>query len=79
VPDERLGQRVAALVQPRSGATLDLAALDTHVRGLVAGYKVPRTLWLVDEIGRLPTGKPDYQWAHRHAEQHAPAQGRASV
>jgi acyl-CoA synthetase (AMP-forming)/AMP-acid ligase II len=79
VPDERLGQRVAALVQPRDGAILDLAALETHVRGLVAGYKVPRTVWLVDEVGRLPTAKPDYAWAHRYAEEHAPAQGKAAV
>jgi acyl-CoA synthetase (AMP-forming)/AMP-acid ligase II len=79
VPDERLGQRVAALVQPRDGATVDLPALETHVRGLVAGYKVPRTVWLVDEIGRLPTAKPDYTWAHRYVEQHAPTQGKAAV
>ena len=32
VPDERLGQRVAALVQPRADRELDLAALDAHVR-----------------------------------------------
>src|SRR5215470_11589206 len=42
VPDERLGQRVAALVQPRPGAAPDLAALQEHVRGQLAGYKVPR-------------------------------------
>jgi acyl-CoA synthetase (AMP-forming)/AMP-acid ligase II len=79
VPDERLGQRVAALVQPRAGATLDLAALETHVRGQLAGYKVPRTVWVVDEIGRLPTAKPDYAWAHRYAEENAPALGKAAV
>jgi 3-oxocholest-4-en-26-oate---CoA ligase len=79
VPDERLGQRVAALVQPRDGATLDLAALETHVRGLLAGYKVPRTVWIVDEIGRLPTAKPDYAWAYRYAEDHAPTHGKAAV
>jgi acyl-CoA synthetase (AMP-forming)/AMP-acid ligase II len=79
VPDERLGQRVAALLQPREGVTLDLAALETHVRGHLAGYKVPRTVWVVDEIGRLPTAKPDYAWAHRYAEENAPAQGKAAV
>ena len=41
LPDERLGQRVAALVQPRPGAAPDLAALAEHVRGQIAGYKVP--------------------------------------
>ena len=32
VPDERFGQRVAALVQPWEGREIDFAALDTHVR-----------------------------------------------
>ncbi|WP_214400881.1 acyl-CoA synthetase [Pseudonocardia lacus] len=72
VPDERFGQRVAAVIAPRPGAVPDPAALDAHVRGLIAGYKVPRTLWLVDEIGRLPSGKPDYRWAQRHVAEHDP-------
>ncbi|MFC7343375.1 acyl-CoA synthetase [Saccharopolyspora griseoalba] len=68
VPDERMGQRVAALVQPRPGTAPQLADLDAHSREVIAGYKVPRSLWLVDEIGRLPSGKPDYTWARRHTE-----------
>ena len=52
MPDERLGQRVAAIVQPRQGASLDLADLEEDVRGHLAGYKVPRTIWLTDQIGR---------------------------
>jgi 3-oxocholest-4-en-26-oate---CoA ligase len=72
VPDERLGQRVGAVVQPRPGAAPDLAALDAHVRAQLAGYKVPRSLWLVDEVGRSPSGKPDYRWAQDHAATHAP-------
>lgn len=68
VPDARLGQRVAALVQPRAAADLDLAALEAHARRHIAGYKVPRTVWLVDEIGRTPSGKPDYSWARKYAE-----------
>jgi fatty-acyl-CoA synthase len=63
VPDERWGQRVAAVVAPRAGRAPTLAALDEHCRGFVAGYKVPRQLTLVDEIVRSPSGKPDYQWA----------------
>jgi acyl-CoA synthetase (AMP-forming)/AMP-acid ligase II len=70
VPDDRLGQRVAALVQPRDGTTLDLTDLDLHVRKEIAGYKVPRTVWLVDAVGRTASGKPDYQWARRHATEH---------
>ncbi|MEV0073576.1 acyl-CoA synthetase [Amycolatopsis sp. NPDC050768] len=73
VPDERLGQRVAAVVQPRPGVAPDLAAIEAHVRTEIAGYKVPRTVWLADEIGRSPSGKPDYPWAQRYAAEHEPA------
>jgi 3-oxocholest-4-en-26-oate---CoA ligase len=73
VPDERLGQRVAALVQPRPGAAPDLAALQAHVRGQLAGYKVPRSLWLTDAIRRTVSGKADYAWAHRYAAAHRPS------
>jgi 3-oxocholest-4-en-26-oate---CoA ligase len=40
------------------------------VRGQIAGYKVPRCIWVVDAISRGPAGKPDYAWAHRHAASH---------
>ena len=78
VPDARLGQRVAALVQPREGHAIDFGALDAHVRGQVAGYKVPRSVWLVDAIGRTPSGKPDYTWARRHAAARPPDAGDAA-
>jgi 3-oxocholest-4-en-26-oate---CoA ligase len=68
VPDERWGQKVAAVVQPREGKRPDLAALDHHCRSYIAGYKVPRELHVVDEIVRSPSGKPDYPWAKRLAE-----------
>jgi acyl-CoA synthetase (AMP-forming)/AMP-acid ligase II len=63
---------LAALVQPRPGSSPDLSELDAHVRGLLAGYKAPRSVWLVDQIGRSPSGKPDYRWAQRHAAAHQP-------
>ena len=34
-------------------------------REWVAGYKVPRDLWLVPTIGRTASGKADYAWARR--------------
>jgi acyl-CoA synthetase (AMP-forming)/AMP-acid ligase II len=67
VADERWGERVVAVVQPTSGASLELAALQEHVRASVAGYKVPRDLVLVDKIVRSPAGKADYRWAKEHA------------
>ncbi|HEV3069325.1 MAG TPA: acyl-CoA synthetase [Streptosporangiaceae bacterium] len=74
IPDELLGQRVAALVQLREGRAADLPAIEAHVRGQVAGYKVPRSIWLVGAISRGAAGKPDYHWARRHAASHPPAQ-----
>jgi 3-oxocholest-4-en-26-oate---CoA ligase len=68
VPDTRYGQHVAAVVQPRTGTRPSLAGLDTFVRREIAGYKVPRSLWLVDEVKRSPAGKPDYRWAKEHTE-----------
>ena len=70
IPDDLLGQRVAALIQPRAGQPVDLAALDAHLRTRIAGYKVPRAVWLVEEIVRTTSGKADYRWAHQHAREH---------
>ena len=68
VPDPRFGQHVAAVVQPREGSRPTLASLDAFVRSEIAGYKVPRSLWLVDEVKRSPAGKPDYRWAKDQTE-----------
>jgi acyl-CoA synthetase (AMP-forming)/AMP-acid ligase II len=63
VPDERWGQRVAAVVQFRPGAEPTLEDIQTHCRTKIAGFKVPRQLHVVGEIVRAPSGKPDYRWA----------------
>jgi acyl-CoA synthetase (AMP-forming)/AMP-acid ligase II len=63
-PDERLGQRVAAVIAKVDGvATPELESLQTHCRAHLAGYKVPRALRVVVEIPRSPAGKADYAWA----------------
>jgi 3-oxocholest-4-en-26-oate---CoA ligase len=66
-PDERFGQRVVAIVQPRPGRQPTLQDVDAHLRTRIAGYKVPREMHLVPEIRRHPSGKPDYRWAHEYA------------
>ncbi|MDG3016850.1 acyl-CoA synthetase [Speluncibacter jeojiensis] len=73
VPDERWGHRVAAVVQPRHGAVVDFASLEVHLRGCLAGYKIPRSVWVTDRVERTPSGKPDFRWAQRHVETHAAA------
>jgi acyl-CoA synthetase (AMP-forming)/AMP-acid ligase II len=61
VPDDRWGQRVEALVTVREAADLDAVAAFCRTR--VAGYKVPRNIWIVADLNRQPSGKPDYRWA----------------
>jgi acyl-CoA synthetase (AMP-forming)/AMP-acid ligase II len=63
VPDQRFGERVAAVVAPRGGQTPNLEELDAHCRTHFASYKVPRELHLVGQIQRQPSGKADYRWA----------------
>ncbi len=71
IPDDRFGQRVAAVAQARPGTSPTLEDLATHCRGQLAGYKVPRTLVLVDTVPRHPNAKPDYVSAKAIAESQA--------
>jgi acyl-CoA synthetase (AMP-forming)/AMP-acid ligase II len=73
VPDDRFGQRVAAVVQLRPDATADEAELIAHARAHVAGYKAPKSVIVVPEIRRSPSGKADYPWAARIARAQQPA------
>jgi acyl-CoA synthetase (AMP-forming)/AMP-acid ligase II len=44
-----------------------LEDLQAHCRTLVAGYKVPRAVCVVEQIQRSPSGKADYRWAKQVA------------
>jgi acyl-CoA synthetase (AMP-forming)/AMP-acid ligase II len=69
VPDDRYGERVAALVVLREGETLELDELRAHCRGRIAGYKTPREVHVVAQIQRSPAGKADYPWGKAQAQQ----------
>ncbi|WP_024796930.1 acyl-CoA synthetase [Tomitella biformata] len=72
VPDERWGHRVAAVVQARDGRVPDFASVEQHSRSHLAGYKIPRAFWIVAEVVRSPSGKPDYRWAKELAASRGP-------
>jgi acyl-CoA synthetase (AMP-forming)/AMP-acid ligase II len=76
VDDERLGQHVGALIQPRPGAAVTLQGLADAARNSLAGYKLPRSIWLVNSIRRSPAGKPDYPWARTLTQTVAPTESR---
>ena len=67
VPDDRFGERVAAVVAARPGTAPTLEDLAAHCRKTLAGYKVPRQLTLVDAVKRSPAGKANYGWAKETA------------
>ncbi|WP_433577768.1 acyl-CoA synthetase [Nocardia brasiliensis] len=78
VEDERWGQRVAAVVQCRGDKRPTLEELRPVLTQEIAPYKLPRSLWFVDQIKRNPAGKPDYRWAkaqtdERPADEHTEA------
>lgn len=56
-PDPDLGQRVVAWVVLRSGRPVDPEALRAFCRERIAGYKVPRELYLVASLPRTSLGK----------------------
>jgi 3-oxocholest-4-en-26-oate---CoA ligase len=60
-PNERWGQQVTALVQMREGAEVSADELRDHCRTLVADYKVPKAVFVVDVVPRTPVGKADYK------------------
>jgi 3-oxocholest-4-en-26-oate---CoA ligase len=65
-PHERWGARVEALITVRNDSP-DVDSIEAHVRGKLAGYKVPRRFWVVADLNRQPSGKPDYRWAREEA------------
>jgi long-chain acyl-CoA synthetase len=56
VPDEKWGEAVHAIVVPHPGTAPTSDELKAHCRGLIAGYKVPKTIEISDEP--LPKSGP---------------------
>jgi long-chain acyl-CoA synthetase len=57
VPDEALGEEVAAAVVLCKGDSIGADELKAYVKEQVAAYKYPRRIWFVDELPKGPTGK----------------------
>jgi long-chain acyl-CoA synthetase len=57
IPDDSLGEEVAAAVVLKQGESADAAEIKAYVKEQVAAYKYPRRIWFVDELPKGPTGK----------------------
>jgi fatty-acyl-CoA synthase len=58
LPDERLGEEVAAWIVLKPGRTGDVEAIRAWSRGKIAGYKIPRHIRFVEGFPLTATGKP---------------------
>jgi acyl-CoA synthetase (AMP-forming)/AMP-acid ligase II len=68
VPDERFGEAITALVEPRPGATIESDELIDHVKQHLARYKAPKSIIPVDSVGRAVNGKLNYKALKATAE-----------
>ena len=60
VDDERFGQTVAAVVARAPGDAQSVEDVLSAAREMIAAYKVPRSVVVVDVVPRTQVGKPDY-------------------
>jgi acyl-CoA synthetase (AMP-forming)/AMP-acid ligase II len=57
VPDRKWGEAVKGIVVLKPQHNVTAAELITHCRGLIAGYKCPKSIDFVPQLPRLPSGK----------------------
>ena len=75
VASQRWGQEVTALVAVND-EQLSPQLIKDHTRSLLADFKTPKRVLMLEEIQRTPTGKPDYEWAQAIAQSMAPSMAR---
>ena len=57
IPDEKWGESVRAVVVPLSGQEISFEEIREFCSGKLAGYKIPKSIVVVDELPRNPAGK----------------------
>ena len=73
VADTRLGEDAVAAVVLNQGMDVSPRALRTWMRTRLASFKVPRRIWLVEQLPRTATGKVQRgelarRWYEAHGE-----------
>ncbi|WML38370.1 long-chain fatty acid--CoA ligase [Neobacillus sp. OS1-2] len=57
LPDEVWGEAVCAIIVPKEGAVIDEQELRSFCREKLAGYKVPRRIFIEEQLPRNASGK----------------------
>jgi acyl-CoA synthetase (AMP-forming)/AMP-acid ligase II len=60
VVDDKYGQSVTAVIQPRGETRPSTEEIRDFLRPMLSGYKLPRAVTYVEEIPRSATGKANY-------------------
>ena len=68
IPDELYGEQVGAAVALREGSTATPQDIIDFAKERIAAYKYPRTVWVVPELPKGPTGKILRREVHAPAE-----------
>jgi long-chain acyl-CoA synthetase len=77
IPDPKWGERVHAVVVLKDGEALEPQVLSDFCRQHIAGYKIPRSVELVDALPKTGSGKIQKSVIRNHYWQaHEAATGR---
>ena len=57
VPDESLGERVKAIIEPSKPGKLNPEIMKDYLKDKLAKYKIPEFIEITDQLPRNPTGK----------------------
>ena len=57
LPHPLMGEEIGAAVALKPGATTTADQLRDYIKGVVAAYKYPRQVWIVDALPKSPTSK----------------------
>jgi malonyl-CoA/methylmalonyl-CoA synthetase len=57
LPHPDFGEAVAAVIVPKPAAPVDAAQIVTQLKARIAGFKVPKRVWVVEDLPRNAMGK----------------------
>jgi len=69
IEDEKFGQRVTGVASVRVGSKVTGEDIRASLRDKIAAYKMPKQLFVVNDVKRAPNGKADYTWAKQAVEE----------
>jgi acyl-CoA synthetase (AMP-forming)/AMP-acid ligase II len=62
VPDPKWGEAVAAVIKPKMGYQISPEDIKAYLRDKIASYKIPKYIWIDEEVPKTAVGKVDYSY-----------------